>query len=205
MPQTKYNPEYFEFGIILVNNQKRNRALFRAREKLGLNAKTAAIAIGIPYSLYYRYENLTSYPNTENQEKVCIYFRSQGIPLDEKYVFPLSLAKAGDYKPNERKLEEIDLVYSPNIENKGVFVPGPEKEFERGEEKTNLNILLMKALSTLPSRQNLILYLYYTEKWSLEKIGSDIRVSKERVRQLKKKALGRLRNDYPQLEGLLYI
>ena len=72
--------------------------------------------------------------------------------------------------------------------------PGPDEEtFERA-----LNDTLQSALASLAEREATILRLYFgldgQAPQSLEEIGSTLGVTRERVRQIKEKALGRLRH-----------
>jgi RNA polymerase primary sigma factor len=72
--------------------------------------------------------------------------------------------------------------------------PGPEQEaFEKA-----LKINVEAALSTLKPREATILRLYYgldgEEAMTLEEIGQQLGVTRERVRQIKERALARLRH-----------
>lgn len=74
------------------------------------------------------------------------------------------------------------------------FSPGPDEEtFEKA-----LTESLEAVLSTLEEREASILRLYFglgeRAPRSLEEIGSEMGVTRERVRQIKEKALGRLRH-----------
>ena len=72
--------------------------------------------------------------------------------------------------------------------------PGPDEEtFEKA-----LTDSLEVMLSTLEEREARILRLYFglggCSPRSLEEIGSEMGITRERVRQIKEKALGRLRH-----------
>jgi RNA polymerase primary sigma factor len=74
------------------------------------------------------------------------------------------------------------------------YAPGPEDEaYERALKKT-----IEEALSTLKEREAKILRLYFglddQEPMTLEEIGSLLGITRERVRQIKEKALSRLRH-----------
>lgn len=51
-----------------------------------------------------------------------------------------------------------------------------------------------KVLSTLKERERIIIELYYIENKTLEKCGKELKLSKERIRQIKLKALRKLRH-----------
>jgi RNA polymerase primary sigma factor len=81
------------------------------------------------------------------------------------------------------------LDYLPDTQN-----PGPDDEtFERA-----LSDSVEEVLSTLKEREAKILRLYYgldgTEPMTLEEIGGLLGITRERVRQIKEKALARLRH-----------
>ena len=74
------------------------------------------------------------------------------------------------------------------------FSPGPDDEtFENALTQT-----VETALSTLKERESKILRLYYgldgDDPMTLEEIGGILGVTRERVRQIKEKALARLRH-----------
>ncbi len=74
------------------------------------------------------------------------------------------------------------------------YAPGPEEEvFDRALKDT-----IQDALSTLKEREAKILRLYYglddQEAMTLEEIGAILGITRERVRQIKEKALVRLRH-----------
>jgi RNA polymerase primary sigma factor len=79
--------------------------------------------------------------------------------------------------------------------------PGPDEHIE----KNRLHSLLSEGLSELPEREAEILSLYFglhsDEPQSLEKVGRQFSISRERVRQLKDRALGRLRERLAEESG----
>ena len=74
------------------------------------------------------------------------------------------------------------------------YRPGPEQEAFEKALRTNVE----EALSTLKPREALILRLYYgldgEDPMTLEQIGEQLGVTRERVRQIKERALARLRH-----------
>ena len=73
--------------------------------------------------------------------------------------------------------------------------PQPHKELVRHELESTLN----KLLSTLDEREREILRLHFGmedgESYSLEKISSKLKISKERVRQIEKRAMEKLQTE----------
>jgi RNA polymerase primary sigma factor len=74
------------------------------------------------------------------------------------------------------------------------YRPGPEQQAFEKALRTNVE----EALSTLKPREALILRLYYgldgEDPMTLEQIGEQLGVTRERVRQIKERALARLRH-----------
>ena len=76
-------------------------------------------------------------------------------------------------------------------------LPSPE-EFYKKEEMHNI---VERMLNSLPPRDSEVIKMYYgigeyTERMTLEDIGKKLKISRERVRQIKDRALRRLRNIY---------
>lgn len=76
-------------------------------------------------------------------------------------------------------------------------LPSPE-EFYKKEEMHNI---VERMLNSLPPRDSQVIKMYYgigeyTERMTLEDIGKKLNISRERVRQIKDRALRRLRNIY---------
>jgi RNA polymerase primary sigma factor len=94
----------------------------------------------------------------------------------------------------------LDAPMSPGEDNRLLdylpdqYSPGPEEEtYEQALKKT-----VEEALSSIKEREAKILRLYYglddQEPMTLEEIGSILGITRERVRQIKEKALARLRH-----------
>ncbi len=81
--------------------------------------------------------------------------------------------------------------------------PGPDDRVD----DTRLRQLLQQSLDELPEREAQILNLYFgldtDEPESLERVGKRFQISRERVRQIKDRALSRLRQRMVQEEVLL--
>jgi RNA polymerase primary sigma factor len=86
----------------------------------------------------------------------------------------------------------IDIIKNENVES-------PDKVFDT---KDILKQKMMDIMSVLDEREKIIVEDYYgitgTPR-TLEDIGSDFNLTKERVRQIKEKALRKLRNECSDL------
>jgi len=116
----------------------------------------------------------------------------------------------------ELDMKSTDVVYTQKIASRHLSLDAPFDEYENGNSLQNIledhdapspdeSILnhslcheVEKALSTLTDREAEVISLYFginrTNTLTLEEIGKRFRLTRERVRQIKEKALNRLRH-----------
>ena len=91
------------------------------------------------------------------------------------------------------------LVSEDSEDERGVFLvsadPDPEEQLLETESSTRRLLLLRQALDALPERERQIIVMRRLgeEILTLEEVGRKLGVSKERVRQIESRAMGKLR------------
>lgn len=193
-----------EFDIRLEARLK-NGALVRAREELGLTAKAAAEGIGVSYQTYINCEGMKYFPSSQMAERICGFYRDQGVFMLEEDIFPEELrgVKKGKLIA-ERTVSRLELLSLGEASHRHLLPPVTMgEEVEEGELKDSLE----NALNTLRPRDASILRLYYglgeQESMTLKEIGELIGVSTERVRSLRNRGLDELRK-YSMKDPELY-
>ena len=116
-----------------------------------------------------------------------------GLQADEiKHCLQINLRH---YRLDAPLAEEEDLQLADTIEDKGA-----ERADIRLEGPVSLRTELARSLATLSKRQQYILCAYYgldrAKALSLEEIGQELGVSRERIRQIKEKAISRLQHGH---------
>lgn len=172
----------------------KNARLVETREELGMTQKAFAEHVGIQHGQYNGYETLRLYPTRKHRKLLA-----EICGLDEGELFPPELKEYA--KKKESRLLVSTAVVEPSrllgMNRREVrALPAPadiEKELSSKELKGDIEWLL----STLKEREAKIIRLSFglgdQESMTQEEIGSLLGISSERVRQIREKALERLR------------
>lgn len=183
---------------IRLEARLKNAKLIGARELSGLSAKKIAERLGISYATYLNYESMKSFPNEEMQTIICDFYSSLGIYLDEKDVFPEELRNAYFKRKYiaEKSIPKEKLISLSVYDRK--LLPVVENEVEAILEEEDIKQAIDIALSErLTYREQQIVRMYFgigEEEKDLDEIARDFNLSTERIRQIKEKAVGRLRH-----------
>lgn len=174
----------------------KNASLVGARETLGMTGRAMARAIGISYSSYHHYENMSTYPLSKTQTKICQYFRNKGVFLTKEQVFPAEL-KGMIYRRRKSILErEISVGLLPYSYMEQRLLPSVEIEIEENLKHQELSRDINSVLSKLPYRQEQILRAFFgigTEKKDTSQLSKEYNLSRQRISQIKNEALAKLR------------
>jgi len=123
-----------------------------------------------------------------------------GLNLDEfavllRDVAATTIISLDDFLPGEdgeQKKRMLDLLEDHNSISASEIV-----------EFNEVNDLLAKAISRLPDKEKLVVYLYYYEGLTLKEIGATISLSESRISQLHTKAILRLRGSLSKKKNLV--
>ena len=93
--------------------------------------------------------------------------------------------------------QSLDRVY----DDFSIWFVSPENTPEENISDSQLRDVLKSALKTLPEREALVIQLYYVEELNVYEIAEVLEVTTGRVSQIKKAAIGKLRNFMQQVDG----
>lgn len=203
------NSEYLEKGFkVRAELRLKNAELFNARKTLDLTLGEAADRIGIIPMTLSNYENLKMYPSKESQEKICEFYRNQGVFLLEEDVFPEKLKEfKGKKYVTEKNTPPEKLIALTDLEHR-LLTDGGIEGVEKGINSKKIKDKIEYFLSYLDPRSELCMRLRYGindsegkvekireeydvkegEVMTHEEIGGYIGVCVERSRQILSKA-----------------
>lgn len=109
--------------------------------------------------------------------------------------------KAREWSLNEVINEDRDLTAMEMLEDTS---PNQEKRLIDKETETKLSKVTKKALRKLDPRERFIVTKRFMDDspWTLQKLGEHFGTSRERIRQIEKRGLNKLKNEFPPELGL---
>lgn len=169
----------------VYNNQLRER-----REATGLSACAFARKIGVDPTEYCAYESLKRSPLTSGKQLGRTVPRrwrtSAGIIADALGVEPDVLWPDAVLKIEKSIAEvRVDSCDVPLLTQEPV---SPFRLLESGDEREAVE----KAIEELSPREQLVIRRRFYEEATLEEVGIELNVSRERLRQIEKKALRKM-------------
>ena len=127
--------------------------------------------------------------------------QKHGRPVNEDEIaekMQLTMRKMGQIRAASRPMVSIDQsMYEDDVSLSEMLVDGDDLNPEEGFVQEQLQREMVEALDLLSPRERNIVVRYYglgdLETTSLEAIGQDIHLSRERVRQIRNQALKKMR------------
>lgn len=199
MPKRQYTTTTEEGFNVRLEARLKNAELTGAKEMAGLTATEAAKRIGISYGSYLAFESMRAYPSEETQKNICDFYRSLGVFLLEEDIFPKELKKLKPERKyiGEKTIPKVELLSLSTGEFERKLLPIIEGEIEKKVEYDELRAEINRVLSNLPYRQREVIKMRFglgEESKTLEEIGKIFNVSRERIRQIEKRVLVKLRH-----------
>lgn len=143
-------------------------------------------ATGFTQSQIGKYENFQDYPKKDHlKEKL-----ERAFKVDFDYLFPPEYRKAVDLnlgRPVEKVVKMNEL---PAYMEQAYLLPSPEELYEKVEIKE----MLEDALGTLTEREAKVVRLHFFEDMELQEIADQMNVCRNRIWQIKEKALRKLKH-----------
>jgi RNA polymerase sigma-32 factor len=200
--------EYRRWGVPLEDIiQQGNLGLLRAAKKFDL-AKDCRLAT---YAAYWIRAEIREYVvrafrvvrlgTTKSERRALRAYRTTGEtdPAKLAEVSGLTVERATMLLPllaaRESSLDASTPDLAPSIERLASHDPSPEDDSCAHETRVHAEAAVAKALATLSEREQMIVRerMMSEEPITLEKLGVQLGVSKERVRQIEVRARGKLR------------
>ncbi|HLD07352.1 MAG TPA: sigma factor-like helix-turn-helix DNA-binding protein [Candidatus Nanoarchaeia archaeon] len=179
-----------------VGSGLRNALLYDARKQAGLTIAEASKGIGISTASLDSYELVHRCPSPPLQQKICAFYRSLGISLEESAVFPLEFRDYCAIRKDGVSEDDILSQAVPLYRCPERMLPRVYNHAEALLYRQDLETDIKEALSLLTQQQRMVLGLYFgigDQAHSLDEISSIFSLTRERIRQIKEVAIKTLR------------
>lgn len=171
----------------------KNAVFYNCRMGLGLSQTALANLLGITNGAVNAYENMRAMPCAEIADIISELF---GVGKDVLFSGQSKLVhmkRYGFIKPKYVREFNSELLLEDHLDEVKGYLP----VFDNLESE-DLNSEIEKALSTLTKREAECLKRYFGvlgyDQQTLEEIGEEFNITRERTRQIKEKALRRLKH-----------
>lgn len=192
----KRRTEVFSVG---VEAKLKHGDLLKALQARGWNQSEAANFLGITSGLFGRWINMNEVPDwrTFPGDLTARLFELTGKMPEELWpeeVFTEEFIKAPKRLRSVRNIPVNLLAIAGVIQ---LPAPTPQDAMEEDERRR----IVRATLRTLPQREQTIIELRFFEEKTLEEVGQEMGVTRERIRQIEARALRHLR--HPMRAGVL--
>ena len=177
---------------IAAITQFKHGMLYEAMQHLGWNQAELGRRAGITQATIGSYMTLKTKPTLSSAKKIHDTFLKAGVFFDVIKAWPKTFrGKRGGYAVLQ--IAEVNPVcLHASQEVLMLEAPDPQDEIRLNE--------LTTLLSGLPGREQNIIRSRFFDNKTLEQVGQKLRLTRERVRQIEKKALHTLRKQYEHID-----
>lgn len=172
-----------------------NARLVDTRKALGMTGEDMAAAVGLARHRLRDIENLRAIPTEEEIVKIACALEK---PTD--YLFPeelMSAIRLGVFSRRKVELSAPEVISLTEVQVRRLTYDGETALIEEVSQ-TLLTEGINEALDTLTPRERRVLELRFGledgQKRTLEEVGKEFNVFRERIRQIESKALRKLRH-----------
>lgn len=145
--------------------------------------------------LFFRMGDIGEHLNREDKTKRIDDLAKELKVKSDDVIEMEARVKAREWSLNEGLGDDKDVT---GMEFLADAAPSQEKQLIEKETEAELSVATKKALKKLDSRERFIISKRFMDDapWTLQKLGEHFGTSRERVRQLEKRALNKLKNEF---------
>jgi len=181
----------FSVNVRLYNNQLRQRRL-----DAGLSNNKLAKAVGVSPEIYGKMERITFNPLRRTRYGQTHLWKKAVVKLAKFWEVPAPVL----FPEVVRSLEKCEVEFTADaagLSLLGSYSHRAALPMDSGEstvEQREVAKLLSEAVHSLPEKLGGVLQMRFVEELTLEEVGNELGVCRERVRQLEQKGLRMLRH-----------
>lgn len=194
---------------LMIKITAKNNRLVKERERLGFNCTQMGAFLGLTQSGYSAYENMIRLPvDKKGRFKKNALDIAKKIGVSPEELFPESIRNL-KAKAISREVNSSDLLaLSERSSYSKLMCEDPVTLLEKKEDESIKKALLHDSFKKLTLKEKYVIYkrfgLNNNHEETLEAIGEDLEVSRERVRQLEHKARAKILRFFRHMKGVIY-